>query len=622
MIKRHTILFLLISSVFIAFTAKSQENVGHIDYNPFAHHARATARKAARTTISSTPLSLPFFEDFTGYNIFPDSTKWTDYEVYINNTMCVSPVSRGVATFDALDNMGIPYDSFTNTNFRYADSLTSQPINLSLNTVIPSDSVYFSFFYQPQGNGFFPQTGDSLMLFFKTRFGGFLKVWSTPGNTLKPFTQVMIPITDSVYFDSFFQFRFVNIAALDWADAVWNVDYVRLNSGRSLTDTAVNDIAISSNPSFFLNDYTSMPYWQFYANAAGEAAAQFTDSVHNNYGSFQTVHSNYSATALNTGTVLQPATAAGSSLVAPNGFTQLIFPSYPATITPLPGDSRVVFQNTFYLSSVAATEPHDNDTIVSDQVFDNYLAYDDGSAEKSYYLNLYPTLPGKIAIEYHLNEPDTMLGMAIYFGRQIPFATYKDFSITVYSALAGINGYGADNVLYQQDLCYPVYADTINHFWYYAFDNPVHLPAGTFYAGTIQPAEGASDSLYFGLDVNRIGGNHAYYNVLSAWNPSLIAGAIMMRPLLGQRLAVGVDKINSQARGKIYPNPATTFFKVEIGGDMETSYTICDASGHEVLKGFTSNDKAVDISTLAPGMYIVRLAGNGLSPAPQKLIKL
>jgi hypothetical protein len=50
------------------------------------------------------------------------------------------------------------------------------PINLSADSV--GDSVYLSFFYQPQGNGFYPSNGDSLMLFFKNKFGDFVKVWA------------------------------------------------------------------------------------------------------------------------------------------------------------------------------------------------------------------------------------------------------------------------------------------------------------------------------------------------------------------------------------------------------------------------------------------------------------
>ncbi|MFI4963161.1 MAG: T9SS type A sorting domain-containing protein, partial [Legionellales bacterium] len=584
-------------------------------YNNYKTNQGTLAKK------TTTTLSLPFFEDFTQYGIYPDSNKWVDYEVYINNTMCASPPSWGVATFDDLDANGIPYDSFSNTNFRYADSLTSQPIDLSLDSA--ADSVYLSFFYQPQGNGFYPLPQDSLMLFMKTRYGGFVKVWSTPGSALQPFQQVMIPITDSLYFHNAFQFRFVNIAALYWADAVWNIDYIRLDKNRNAGDTAINDVAFTSNPTFLLNDYSFMPYSQYKASPLSETVSQVSDSIRNNSSLYQSVTYLFSTHDVASGTALFSAGAVPLSLAGyqtsqtPEAFSIPTLPVYPT-------NTKVVFENKFYLQSTSTTGPTNNDTIVKEQVFDNYLAYDDGTAEKSYYLNLFPTLPGKIAIEFHLNIPDTLRGMAIYFGRQIPFGSSKTFSINVYSALTGVNGAGADINLYTSDLLIPEYADTTNHFWYYTFPSPLVLPAGTFYAGTTQCADCGSDSLYFGLDVNRIGSNHAYYNVLGVWNPSLISGAIMMRPLLGKYIpGTGVTDIAAKkSKWQVMPNPAKDYLQFEFEGQERATYHITDITGHTLLSGMTSSGKTVDLSRLAPGMYFVNLVSGSISRAPQKIIKL
>ena len=603
------------------FRVFGQERVGSILYNPILQHQQHK-KSAARTTVHT--LNLPFFEDFTGYGLYPDSSRWVDYEVYINNTMCVSPVSRGVATFDALNSNGIPYDSFSNTSPIYADSLTSQSIDISSDSA--SDSLYLSFFYQPQGNGFYPLTADSLGLYFKDRYGQFVLVWSIPGpgvTGIYPFTQVMIPITDSLFFHSSFQFRFVNIASLNWADANWNVDYIKLDKNRNINDTAIQDIGFTSDPTFLLNDYTSMPYRQFYANAPGETATQYSDSLRNNYNAAQSITYGYSATALNTGAILQFPTSA-TSTVLPYSTQQLTYPAFSLTISPPGPDARVVFENTYFIQHISPSDPAGNDTIVKDQVFDNYLAYDDGTAEKSYYLNLYPTLPGKIAIEYHLNQPDTMRGMAIYFGRQIPFAGYKLFSIFVYSSLAGVNGATADVKIDSDELLNPAYADTINHFWVYTFDKPLLLPAGTFYAGTEQPAESGSDSLYFGLDVNRIGGNHAYYNVIGSWLPSLISGAIMMRPILGQHVpGSAVPNLQSKtAEWQVSPNPATDQLQFEFEWNSETVYNITDLQGHKVMGGSVKNGKSINISGLTPGMYFVNLISDNLVATPKKMIKL
>ena len=616
------LLFLIV--VLSAFTAGAQgygEHVAPMRWNPvLVNNDKAThARPSGRTTAAT--LTLPFFEDFTYYGPVPDSNKWEDFEVYINNTMGQNPISRGVATFDDLDGRGIPYDSFNNSDFRFADSLTSRPIDLSANT--PADSVYLSFFYQPQGNGFYPLSGDSLFLYLKDRYGNFTNVWSIPGTSLQPFQQVMIPITDTLFFHSTFQFRFVNMAALYWADAVWNVDYIRLDKNRSAGDTTVGDVAFTTNPSFLLNDYTSMPYPQFMANTAGEITSQVTDNIANDTSLFQTV--NYSFGVTDAGSGLSLASAIPTALTMPGYQTQnvsepLIISSFPA----YPAGTSVVFQTQFYLESTTSTGGTANDTIVGKQVFDNYLAYDDGTAEKSYYLNLFTTLPGKIAIEYHLNRPDTLQGVAIYFGRQIPFASSKFFYVYVYTSLQGVNGAPSDVVIDSIEDAVPGYADSVNHFWYYTFPQPLVMPAGTFYMGTMQPAESGSDSLYIGLDVNRVGSNHSYYNVFGTWQTSLISGALMIRPLLGHAVQpTSVADIDKAADDwSLSPNPARDKVQFNIGTATQRIYHITDVAGRNMLMGTITNGNSVDVSQLAPGMYFVTLGNEGTRSSTKKLIKL
>ncbi len=609
-----TTLFL---QLFIATALLAQEHKGPLVCNPELFNKNAAPQQAQK----KTALSLPFFEDFTSYDLYPDAAKWVENQVYINNTMCVSPVSRGVATFDALNPLGLPWNPFSNSAFNFADSLTSKPIDLS--TYSAADSLYLSFFYQPQGNGFYPLRDDSFMLFLRDRYGNFKRTWKIEGSSVQPFTQVMIPITDSLYFHNNFQFRFVNIAALNYSDAIWNLDYIRLDAHRNIGDTAIGDVGFSSSPTFLLNDYTAMPYRQFYANPSAERASSYKDSVHN-LTSAQTITHHFSATDLGSGTVLQAPTTATATLPATSthGLTNT---AYTTTVSPGSAFQKVVFENKFWFESTTGTGTLPNDTIVKQQVFDNYLAYDDGSAEQSYYITLLPTLPGKISIEYHLNVPDTMQGMAIYFGRQVPSASYKSFDIQLYSSLAGVNGASADHLIYQQYDCNPGYPDTINHFWVYKFETPVPLPAGTFYAGVFMPAESGDDSLYFGLDMNRIGGNHAYYNVLATWSPSTIQGAIMMRPLLGQNItsshitdaAVAVKKTWS-----IAPNPAYDEVNVYFPGDDVANYTICNLQGQTVLSGKVTTGAKLDVSKLPAGMYLVNVYEDGVAGVPQKLIKL
>lgn len=605
--------FLLILAPFLScILSFAQERVTSIDHNPFLADTRASAR------LKTTALSLPFFEDFTGTGVFPDETKWTDRSVYVNNTMGFKPVSRGVATFDALNERGGPYDSSSSSALLYADSLTSQPI--ALETFQPGDSIYLSFFFQPQGNGFSPESQDSLMLFFKRTNGDWDKVWSIEGGTLADFTQVMIPVKDTGYLHNGFQFRYVNKASININDDVWNLDYIRMSAGRTIIDTAVNDVATSTEPSFILNDYTSMPYRQFAANINGELSSQHYFYDRNNYLSGQQVSYGYTAREKGSGTVLGSSPLVSATIPAETE-QQFQFPMYPVSFAAPGPYSRVVFENKYY-AKPAIPDVAENDTIVRQQVFDNYLAYDDGTAEKSYFLNQFATLPAKTAIEFHLNEPDTLRGVAIYFGRSVPLASNKFFSIAVYDNIA-LSG-GTDSLLYEEELLFPGYADTVNHFWFYRFTTPVALKAGNFFIGTVQPTASGSDSLYFGLDVNRIGGNHLYFDVSGFWESSLVSGAVMMRPVLGQPVVgTAVDAVNrTETDWQIFPNPAQDRLNIQLNNPVKAIYSITDLSGRTVLQGSLKTDKMLDISRLGPGIYFVRILAAGVISSPKKIIKL
>ncbi len=124
--------------------------------------------------IEYNPLELPFYDDFSKKGVYPDSNKWLDDYVYVNPDYGVFPINMGVATFDVLDEFG---DIYGNANFFpfAADYLTSFPIRLDsiyddgiqgMRKLTPADSVYFSFYYQPQGRGVPPLPHDSLILEF------------------------------------------------------------------------------------------------------------------------------------------------------------------------------------------------------------------------------------------------------------------------------------------------------------------------------------------------------------------------------------------------------------------------------------------------------------------------
>ncbi len=121
-------------------------------------------------------MSLPFFDDFTGSKVYPDKNKWADRDAFVNQSFPFRSVNHGVATLDALNNKGAVYEEANWVTF-VADHLTANPIRTdsvfspSETALSVEDSLYLSFFYQPQGRGDEPEPWDSLLLQFSYRTG-------------------------------------------------------------------------------------------------------------------------------------------------------------------------------------------------------------------------------------------------------------------------------------------------------------------------------------------------------------------------------------------------------------------------------------------------------------------
>lgn len=172
------VLFFLIS----AFFTQAQEYVTGLGLNEQVadqwkktevnrvKHCGCKGEKSIRS------LMLPFFDDFTASGVYPVTDKWQDKDVFVNQGFPFRSVNHGVATFDALNSKGEVYKNANWVTF-IADHLTSLPIRLdSVFLPVPkkltvADSLYFSFFYQPQGRGDEPEEWDSLVLQFAYKTG-------------------------------------------------------------------------------------------------------------------------------------------------------------------------------------------------------------------------------------------------------------------------------------------------------------------------------------------------------------------------------------------------------------------------------------------------------------------
>jgi hypothetical protein len=586
----------LISIFFLG--AQAQEKVMPLQYQK--------STNSTKNNIKKTRVTLPFIDDFSYDGFIPANTHWEDKQVYINNTICISPPTKGVASFDGLNSTGQPYKPNNAFATSYSDSLTSTPINLSSFTI--GSNIFLSFYYQPQGNGFPPEISDSLMLFFKDNVGNWQKVWSVAGTSSQNFKAVILPISTSNYLHAAFQFRFINIASLNSNDDVWNIDYVVLDANRNVADTVLNDIACTKNVNSILKNYTSMPYRQFYNFQVNELQTLQNITIKNNYLSPKSVVVEEKIKEKISNTILSSNTLSNTVILA-NNVGEVQAPITTINYPPIGYYNKVSLEQTFYYPPINATDVRNNDTIVANTNFDNYFSYDDGTAEKAYFLLPYPNLPAKTALKFHANLNDTVRGMMIHFAPQVPSAINKLFSMILYKEL-GSNG-SADIILAQQDFLKVQYIDTINGFTSYMFDNAVTITPGDYYIGITQPSNLGSDSIYYGLDVNaQLDTAKLNYNVDGTWYLSQIAGNVMMRPIVGLPFVPTStnNKMEEKITIEIYPNP--TCDKIYINTKEELKEISIFSMNGSVVIHQKRNVKEVDCTNITQGNYILKMVTN------------
>lgn len=160
----------------IPIVASAQEKLIGLTSNPVIKHeisrTASFSQDAIRGLDFPKPIKLPFFEDFHTDNIFPDTALFSDKYAFINDDFPYRSANIGAATLDAIDENGNIYPDASMFPF-IADYLTSRPIRLDTlylpnetRAITKADSIYFSFYYQPQGRGNEPEFADSLILEF------------------------------------------------------------------------------------------------------------------------------------------------------------------------------------------------------------------------------------------------------------------------------------------------------------------------------------------------------------------------------------------------------------------------------------------------------------------------
>lgn len=606
------IVIVLIPIIFLK-NATAQEQVIPLPFNPVITQSKISPQASVRNI-----LSLPFLDDFSYQTIYPDPNKWVDRQAFVNSTFPFNPPSFGVATLDGLKENGQPYDSVGHSFYSIggADTLTSQPILLG--SYSPADSVYFSFFYQPGGLGDPPNSeafnqgnfnngfGDSLVLEFKDNTDTtWQHIWAHDGtDATASFQQVLIGLKNPIFFHDDFQFRFRNYGTLIGQYDCWNIDYVKLNSNRSFNDTTITDVAIQYLPTSILKNYQAMPWNQFQDYQATEKADEQAISVKNNFNVVKNTSSSMSASETVSGTFIFASTPSSQNL-NPKSSTSISFSSFP--IPDFLTDS-VVIATSF---AVAATGDNNtrNDSIVRNQVFSDYMAYDDGTAEATYRLL---GSPASLALEYHLNQEDTLQGVLILFAHTEINLSPNLFNLFVWKSV------DPEDSLLRDEFLTPQFADELNGFAFYHLSRPL-VVNGTFFIGWQQVSLQSDLKMDVGFDLNDDAHDHLWFNVGGDWEKSQFPGAVMMRPVFGKTFGVGIPGVDTNNGFSIFPNPASDYLFVE-GGSNDLLLTVVDVAGRVIMEA-TETTK-LETRNLPTGMYLLRITDlHSGKTSVQKFIK-
>ncbi len=586
----------------------AQEYTSFPDANPilFTHPQYSTTNKTS-LNISLDTITLPFIDDFSQQSIYPDSSLWSDCFAYINSSFPQNPPTVGVATLEGLNEQGLPYGGATTGT---ADYLTSQAIDLS--NLSADSNVVLSFFYQPGGFGDAPEEGDSLFMEWKDTADTWITQWQVNGMETTEFKQVLLKIEDEQYFYNGFQFRFRNIALRSGNLDHWHIDYVILDKNRSVTDSSITDIAYTTPPGNILKNYSYMPWNQFEGFEDQEMKDSLSLTIRNL--SQNTANVNYSQmyTEVKSNTAVYNAPTTTATLPPYGTFTEAVSLApvktalENAAITGNFEEDSVNLKITYQLQASPDTNSS-NDTTCLEQKFYDYLAYDDGSAEKVYGINGVASYERFVAYEFTLNRLDTIRGVQFSFSHFKVNTNNVLFNIIIWKNIDKDNAGFGDDVVHRLDFQRPDYTNMVNGFAEYTFfpETPIVMD-GTFYVGWGQTD---SKSLDVGLDIQNDASSKLYYNTQNEWVPTAISGAVMIRPVLGRNKTI-VNTINlDKPNVLIHPNPANEYIFVEGIEALpnQTLLSVYNLQG-KLIKEITVSDNTIGISELPDGLYIVTLS--------------
>ena len=213
-------------------------------------------------------------------------------------------------------------------------------------------------------------------------------------------------------------------------------------------------------------------------------------------------------------------------------------------------------------------------------------------------------------------SPDTLRAINIYFNQTLSKANQQFFYLTVWSD----NSNQPSDTIYSR-IAYVWYSDSLNAFKTYYILPPLSI-SGTFYIGTIQTTD---DNLNIGFDRYNNSQSNILYNVTGPWESSAFIGSLLMRPVMGKAIPLGIaSPAGKHGSLVIYPNPCTggtvtITMQPDAGNDKPSQLIIRNCYGQQVHSGISRGTE--DVTNLRNGIYFVELKNPGYDrPVIGKLV--
>ena len=571
---------------------------------------------------------LPFFDDFSYDQLLPSSAYWLDYSTYVNRTLADNPPSVGLVTFDALDGGGRPYESAIG----FADRLSSRPLDLS---GFDADELNLKFYAAPKGLGNPPNALDSLRVEFYTVDREWETVWirggfESPPSLLvsTPFDFYVIDIDEARWLHGNFRFRFQNqVSAEAGFEDFWHVDYVRLAANEGDAPT-FQDVAYTLPADHVLDPLTAMPYRHFAENPTAYVRGEYGYGLFNHFSVAQNLDESgvffrEATTGAEAGTVFA---TPGNALNLPSreNVVDAVTISDPDALQNFLVDNafsdqeRLEVETIYTLRVDGQTADFErNDTVRTTTVFDNYFAYDDGTAELAIFLSNGQGSNPELAVEHVAEVADSLRAIRFHFPRTNGDVSNQLFNIKVW--LDDIDSEPAYTAIFQKPLYISAIRDSLNGFTTYLLADdfgtptPLFLPAGSSFFIGWQQVSAVADAIPVGYDINGEGSGLTQFRVGADWQPlselpDYERGAVMIRPVVGNddvRATSNTREVGRVTFG-LSPNPATEVVQLQLP-DAPTFYRLRAYNQLGQLLLDTPATRQFSVADWRGGIYFVEL---------------